>query len=299
MSIATEISRLKEAKAIIHDKLDDFGLVTNSANLNTLANAIDGIENCGNVSLEVVEGESINIPAGYHKGGGVVVGKSNTAGDAETYRRQVKTGITPQKGKEVHVTPDSGYYALESVTVDPIPDRFNDTSGVKVNSEQMLAGNVAIGPNGETIDGRMNNNGNIDRVLDTANTFTTIDEGYHAGSGTVRIDIDTKPPVEPTKEVQDIVPDAGKVLGKVTVAPIPEKYIDTTETKSPASAENILVNKVAYVNGAKVKGTMKDLGSATMSFDGLTTTQITVDAGYTSGGTISLTDDIETELAKI
>ena len=40
-------------------------------------------------------------------------------------------------------------------------------------------------------------------------------------------------------------------------------------------------------------------GAIAASIDGLTTTSVTIEAGYTSGGTVSLTDAIETALAAI
>ena len=44
---------------------------------------------------------------------------------------------------------------------------------------------------------------------------------------------------------------------------------------------------------------MANNGDVTTTIDGLTTTSVTIAAGYTSGGTVSLTNDIETQLAAI
>ena len=66
-----------------------------------------------------------------------------------------------------------------------------------------------------------------------------------------------------------------------------------------ALAANILDGKTAFVNGVKVTGSMPDNGNATATMDGLTTTSVTIPAGYTSGGTVSLTADIEEALAAI
>ena len=44
---------------------------------------------------------------------------------------------------------------------------------------------------------------------------------------------------------------------------------------------------------------MANNGAVSKTMDGLTTTSVTIEAGYTSGGTVSLTDDIETALAAI
>ena len=44
---------------------------------------------------------------------------------------------------------------------------------------------------------------------------------------------------------------------------------------------------------------MPDNGSVAGTMDGLTTTSVTIPAGYTSGGAVSLTDDIEQALSAI
>ena len=64
-------------------------------------------------------------------------------------------------------------------------------------------------------------------------------------------------------------------------------------------AGEILDGKFAYVNGVKLEGTMANNGSVSASMDGMTTTSITIPAGYTTGGTVSLTSDIEEALAAI
>ena len=107
----------------------------------------------------------------------------------------------------------------------------------------------------------------------------------------------------PAAEAQDITPSTGKVLGKVTVAAIPEKYADTSD--STGTAADILDGKIVYgydSTGKKAKkltGTMANNGAVAKTMDGLTATSVTIEAGYTSGGTVSLTDDIETALAAI
>ena len=44
---------------------------------------------------------------------------------------------------------------------------------------------------------------------------------------------------------------------------------------------------------------MVNNGAMNKSIDGLTTTSVTIPSGYTSGGTVSMTTDIETALAAI
>lgn len=52
-------------------------------------------------------------------------------------------------------------------------------------------------------------------------------------------------------------------------------------------------------NGDQFVGTMPNNGAQTKTMDGLTTTSVTIPAGYTTGGTVSLTDDIEAALSAI
>lgn len=44
---------------------------------------------------------------------------------------------------------------------------------------------------------------------------------------------------------------------------------------------------------------MPNNGATDDSIDGITITSVTIPAGYTSGGTVTLTDDIENALAAI
>lgn len=91
------------------------------------------------------------------------------------------------------------------------------------------------------------------------------------------------------------------MLSKVTVGAIPAIYGDATS--ADAVAANILSGKKAIVKvnnaATMVEGTMADNGAITGSIDGLTTTSYTVPAGYTTGGTVSLTNDINEALAAI
>ena len=290
MSIALELSRIQTDRNTIRAKLVELGMATGTANLDALATAIDGIINQGAVSVTVKEGETYTIPKGYHNGSGTV---SGVAGGG-SYNLQSKTA-TPTK-KQQNVTPDAGYYGLSDVTVAPIPDAYQDVSSTTAAAGDVLTGKVYVLADGTVTTGTMPNNGTVSKTLDATTITYTIPKGYHSGTGTVTITLETKT-VTPTKSAQDITPTSGKVLSKVTVNPIPDNYIDTTD--ADATAANILVDKTAYVGGAKVTGTMANNGDTSGTIDGLTTTSASIPAGYTSGGTVSLTDDIETALAAI
>lgn len=290
MSIATELSRIQSDRNMIRAKLVELGMANNTDKLDALALAIEGIVNRGAVSITVQEGDTYTIPAGYHNGSGTV---SGVAGGGN-YNLQSKTA-TPTK-KQQSVTPDNGYYGLSDVTVAAIPDAYQDVTAVNTVASDVLTGKIYVAADGTVVTGTMANNGAATKTLDVTTVSYTIPKGYHSGTGTVKLVVETKT-VTPTKTVQDIVPTSGKVLSKVTVAAIPDNYIDTND--ADAVAAEILVDKTAYVKGAKINGTMPNNGSADATIDGLTSTSVTIPLGYTTGGTISLTSDIEESLSQI
>lgn len=290
MSTSTEITRLQTARNTIRTKLVELGLATATSKLDTLATAVEGIDNKGAVNAQVKEGETYTIPKGYHNGSGVVAGVSGGG----NYALQEKS-VTPTKTQQ-SVTADSGYYGLSGVTVAAIPANFNDTSTVTAGAADVLANKVIVNANGETITGTMPNNGAVTKTIDTTTTSYTVPKGYHGGTGKVSITTETKS-ATPTKSSQTIKPSTGKVLSQVTVAAIPNNYVDTSD--ADAVAANILDDKTAYVNGVKVTGTMVNNGATGGNIDGLTVTSYTIPAGYTTGGTVSLTSDIEEALAAI
>lgn len=296
MSTATEISRLVDARNTIRDKLVDLGLATSTAKLDALATAVDGITNRGAVSATVQEGDTYTIPAGYHNGSGTV---SGVAGGG-SYNLQSKS-VTPTKSQQ-SITPDSGYYGLSDVTVGAIPEAYQNVSGVTATAADVLATKVIVDATGQSVTGTMPNVGSVSKVLDatSGNQTYTVPAGKHSGSGTVSITLETKT-ATPAAASQDITPTTGKVLGKVTVAAIPAIYGDVSTDDGVAA--NVLAGVKVHtkVNGVatQITGSMANNGAISGSIDGLTTTSYSIAAGYTSGGTVSLTNDIELALAAI
>lgn len=290
MSVATYITSIEKSRTTIRNKLVELGMATGTAKLEALATAIDDMVNQGAVNVTITEGEAYVIPVGYHNGSGTV--KAVAGGG--NYNLQTKTA-TPTK-KQQSITPDSGYFGLSSVTVGAIPDNYQDVSSVNVTAGDVLTGKVVVLADGTVTAGEMPNNGAVSKTLDATTVTYTIPKGFHSGSGTVKLVLETKT-VTPTKAKQTITPTTGKVLNQVTVEAIPDNYIDTSD--ADATAANILDGKFAYVDGVKIEGTMPNNGAVSKTMDGLTTTSVSVPAGYTSGGTVSLTNDIESALAAI
>ena len=388
MSVATEITRIQTDRNKIRNKLVNFGLVESTANLDTCAEAIDGIVNQGAVSATVQEGDTYTIPKGYHNGAGTVSGVSGGG----NYNLQSKS-VTPTKAQQ-SITPDSGYYGLSDVTVGAIPEAYQDVSSVTAAAGDVLTGKVFVTSAGAVTTGTMANNGAASKVLTAADPSYTVPKGYHSGAGTVSINPETKTvtpttsqqtvspapgkvlssvtvnaiPAQyvdtsdatataaqildgatayvdgdlvegtmpnngavnktltaqeksytipagyhsgtgsvsispesktatPTKSQQTISPTAGKVLTSVTVEPIPAQYVDTSS--ATATADQILDGKTAFVGGELVEGTMPNNGATSLELDGMQTTTVAVPAGYTSGGSVTLTNSIETALAAI
>ena len=236
--------------------------------------------------------QSYSIPAGYHNGNGkvTVVLEEKTATPATTSQ-----SITPTAGK-----------VLSKVTVNAIPKQYGDATGKTATAAGLLEGETAIGWNSAEekavpITGTMPNNGAVGTTLDATKDQQSynVPAGYTTG-GTVSIVLEEKS-ATPTKSVQTITPTTGKVLSKVNVGAIPAIYGDATE--ADAVAANILSGKKAIVKAnnvaTMVEGTMTDNGTLTGSIDGLTTTSYTIPSGYTAGGTVSLTNDINEALAAI
>lgn len=148
------------------------------------------------------------------------------------------------------------------------------------------------------------NQGAVSATVQEGDTYT-IPKGYHNGSGTVSgvagggsYNLQSKT-VTPTKKQQNVTPDSGYYgLSDVTVGAIPEVYQDVSTVT--AGAADVLTGKVIVdATGKPVPGTMPNNGALSLTFDGLTNTSVAIPAGYTSGGTASMTSDIEDALASI
>lgn len=140
------------------------------------------------------------------------------------------------------------------------------------------------------------NQGAVDANVKEGESYT-VPAGKHSGAGKVSVVLETKS-ATPAEAAQDITPTKGKVLGKVTVSAIPDKYKDVSGVT--AGAADVLDGKfIVLADGSKVEGTMANNGAIAKTIDGLTQTSVAIPEGYTSGGTVSLTDDIENALAAI
>ena len=213
MSIQTEITRLQGLRNALRTKLVALGLVTSSADLEGCVTAVEGVENRGAATgtIATADGE-YTIQAGYHNGSGKVTIDTTEKGkitpgniksgvsilgvtgtySGEAAKLQTKN-ITPTKTKQ-DVTADEGYDALSMVSVAPIPDAYQDVTGVTAAEGDVLASKVFVDSKGNQKAGTMVNNGAVAATIDglTATSYT-VPAGYHSGTGTVSLtnDIET------------------------------------------------------------------------------------------------------------
>mgnify|MGYP003300705801 CR=1 FL=1 len=182
LTIAEQIQGIKNPRNTIRDKMVDLGVATSVDNLATLATKINSIENKGAVSAKIREGESFAIPAGYHNGSGTV----EAVGGGGNYTLQSKT-VTPTKQQQ-SVSSDVGYYGLSSVTVEAIPDSYQDVSSTTASASDVLAPKVFTSADGTETVGTMVERGAIAGTINVlASTSYTVPAGHHNGSGKVTI----------------------------------------------------------------------------------------------------------------
>lgn len=275
VTIEEKLLDKQNSRNIIRAKLVELGLAESSAKLDALANIISNIVNRGAVSVQLKEGETYTIEQGYHDGSGTV---SGVAGGGDYKLEPTKT-VTPTK-RQQNVTPSSGFYGLEGVTVNAIPEIYQDVSSVNAEAADVLATKVFVDKTGTIVAGTMTNNGAVTQILDATVITYTIAQGYHSGTGTVSITLENKT-VTPTKAQQKVTASPGKVLGEVTVEPIPDNYIDPSG--ATAAAAKVLAGETFYAGDSVEKtGTMPNNGAVSKTLD-TTTPSHTIAQGYHSG----------------
>lgn len=303
MSVSTQITRIQNDRDILRTKGVALKLstkavegspakaITEASNLDDIASAFDAVEDRGSVQATVKEGETYTIEKGYHDGTGTVSGVKGGG----NYTLQSKT-VTPTKDKQ-QITPDGGYYGLSDVTVNEIPAAYQNVTSVTATADDVATGKTIVDKTGAVIAGAMPMNGAVEKTLDIATPSYTIDKGNHNGKGVVKI-VPEEKTVTPSKKAHDITPTTGKVISKVTVEAIPDEYQDVTKVNATA-ADVLAGKKIVGTDGSVIEGAIPVNGAIAKTLNAMTDTGVSIPAGYTTGGKVSLTDDLENALAAI
>lgn len=103
--------------------------------------------------------------------------------------------------------------------------------------------------------------------------------------------------ITPSTSSQTAVAANVYTTGAITVAAIPSKYKDVSSVT--AGAGDVLTGKkIVNSSGTVVTGTMANNGALTKTMDGVNTKSVSIPAGYTSGGTVSLDNTIDNEVTE-
>lgn len=121
---------------------------------------------------------------------------------------------------------------------------FFDTSADTASPEDILSSKTAHSTAG-AVQGVMTNNGAISGAVSTKDGKYTIPSGYHNGKGTVSIAI---------AEQDKLIP--GNIKAGVTILGVSGSTSVVDTATGDATANNIVTGKTAFVNGAKITGTL-------------------------------------------
>lgn len=141
-----------------------------------------------------------------------------------------------------------------------------DTSGATASATEILSGQTA-GVNGEMVTGSMTNNGAVSGTISTKAGTYTIPQGFHDGSGTVKIST-----TEQNKIIASNIKSGIKILG-VTGTYSGEGATAQAKTATPTTSQQVItpdanydylsqvtVNRIPYVETRNTYGTTVTIG---------------------------------------
>lgn len=211
------------------------------------------------------QNQSISIDAGYYPESFEVKARVH-----ETVT------VTPTKKKQ---TVSGALQFYRAVTCEPIPDEYQDITGVTAKASHVLEGRVFVDSSGAEVEGTISECGSPTVQLTPASSSVDITPGYYSG-GRAFIDLEEKT-VTPTKEQQIVEPSWDKVLSKVTVEPIDESLHDVsgvTATPGDVRSGKVFVDADGNEVAGVWSGSSIDVSGVTATAADVLTGKTIVDA---------------------
>lgn len=177
---------------------------------------------------------------------GYVVGGTKT--DTEQLTTQTAKTITPNRNSQIAI--EKNVYTIGTVTVEAIPEEFQDVSSVTAGAEDVFVGKKIVSSTGEVVDGTFT----IENELTTQDDLITQIQTALQNKASAEPVLQDKT-VTPTESSQTVVPDSGyDGLSAVTVNPIPSEYIMPSGTKEITSNGTHDVTEYASVSVSVASG---------------------------------------------
>lgn len=176
---------------------------------------------------------------------------------------QASKTVAPKTTQQT-VSPDSGYDAMEKVVVSAIPTTqlatptigFDTTNGKVTATVSQSEGYVQAGEKTNTVQLETHSGGSFE--VESGGNINFPGKRYYLSD--IHIEASSG------ADVSGVTATADKVLTGYA-------FVDST--------------------GAKINGTMANNGAFAKTMDGIDTKSVSIPKGYTEGGTVSLTDDID------
>ena len=278
-TLSEEILRLETAKANIDNALISRGVtIPNNATLDTYHELINSIK--GGTSSEEVTATKANVLAGTT----TITSDSNdeiVEGTMPNYSgtRQDTDGVWIGDGYINMSVKNPGYYAGDS-DLRAIASDFGNAAQANV-----LSGETFTSSNGIKLSGTMpNRGGSTNTKLTTVAWYNSNQSlliqgpyGYYA-SNNANGDFDST--IAASSAASSLGITAAKILKGNSIGPIS----GTATSDATATAAQIISGKTAWVNGAKLTGSMANQGAQTKTITPSSSAQTyTIPAGYHNG----------------
>ena len=247
--------------------------------------------------FELVAGRSLTFIASANNSGAATTLNADGTGAKNLYKPNTTDAPTIISGKAYTVWYNGTSFFVKAsaegnaVAGDVIKDKtFSNDEDTGITGTLELTGNAAVGdvlatktfyntdPKTKRT-GTMTNNGTVSTDISAKATEVTIAQGYHSGSGKVKISA--------TEQAKIIT---GNIKAGITLLGVAGKssVVDTADAN--AVAGDILSGKTGYVNGSKITGNIASKGAATYTPG---TTDQTITAGQYLSGAQTIAGDAD------